>query len=253
MPGDDLYRDPRLYDLEYAGQADDVVFYSRLAGATAGPVLELGCGNGRITLPIARAGCEVVGLDLAQPMVDDLLEKLEEEPAQVRSRVKVRRGSFLELDMVDAFPLVILPFNALHHCETHHEVLALLDGVRRALQPGGRFVLDCYLPDPALYARDPQQRYEPRDFIDPRSGGRLQTWETGWYDALAQVHHVVYIYRDAAGNESRVQLDLRMFYPQELLALLDWGGFRVLSQHEDFRGTPLTASSLKWVGVLEPK
>lgn len=253
MPGDDLYRDPRLYDLEYAGQAEDVVYYSRMAREVGGPVLELGCGNGRITLPIARGGTQVVGVDNAGAMVEDLLEKLVEEPEDVRSRVSVERGSFLELDQPPRFPLVMLPFNALHHCGSHHDVLALLQGVRGALAPGGRFVLDCYLPDPQLYARDRDKRYEPRDFIDPRTGGRLQTWEAGWYDPLQQVHHVVYIYRDSAGAESRVRLDLRMFYPQELLALLDWGGFRVLSQHEDFRGSPLCATSLKWVGVLEAR
>jgi hypothetical protein len=64
---------------------------------------------------------------------------------------------------------------------------------------------------------------------------------------------VVYIYRNAQGVESRVQLDLRMFYPQELRAIIDLGGFRILRESEDFEGSPLRATSLKWVGVLEPR
>lgn len=253
MPTDDLYADPALYDLEYAHQAEDVVHYLRLAARTAGPILELGCGNGRITVPLARAGCRVHGVDTSADMLDDLRRKLAVEDEALRGRITLSREDFRRLEVAGTYGLVLLPFNALHHCMTHHDVLDLLRGVRDRLAPDGRLALDLYLPDPTLYARDPGQRYEPRDFVDPRTGGRLQSWESGWYDVLQQIHHVRYIYRAGDGPERTVGIDLRMFYPQELRALLDWAGFEILSEAEDFDGHPLRAESLKWVLTLRAR
>ncbi|TVQ87273.1 MAG: class I SAM-dependent methyltransferase [Deltaproteobacteria bacterium] len=253
MSGDELYRDPLLYDLEYDDQVEDAVYYARIASQARGPVLELGCGTGRITLPMARAGARVTAVDQAAAMLERLSDRLVSETQDVRNRVEIVRANFLDLGFEQRFPLVVLPFNTLHHCHTHHDVLALLRGVRRALVPEGRFVLDCYLPDPSLYARDPNARYEERVFVHPHSGARLQSWEAGSYDALTQIHEVRYIYRHPEGQERTVTLRLRMFYPQELRALLDWGGFRIVHEAEDFEGRPLQAHSLKWVLVLEPR
>lgn len=247
MSTDDLYADPSLYDLEYADQADDVVYYARLAAMAGGPVLELGCGNGRVTLPIARTGTFVHGIDRAPDMLSDLARKVADEPDDVRRRVTWSEGNFCALPDGRRYPLVLLPFNAIHHCTHHQDVLALLAGVRRHLLPGGQLALDLYLPDPTLYARDPEARYEPRDFIDPRSGSRLRSWESGWYDTLRQIHHVRYIYRDATGVERTIGLDLRMFYPQEFRALLDWAGFDVVYEASDFDGAPVVEGALKWV------
>jgi hypothetical protein len=74
----------------------------------------------------------------------------------------------------------------------------------------------------------------------------------GWYDTLAQVHHVRYFYRDMAGETLEIHLPLRMYYPQELRALIDLAGWRTVQEWEDFDGTPLDQTSLKWVMVLQP-
>ena len=251
MYRDDLYRDPGLYDLEYQGQADDVAWYRKLAARHRGPILELGCGNGRITLPLARDGHTVHGVDLSREMLASGHDKLAREPDEVRQRVRLERRSFYQLEGLGTFPLVLLPFNALHHVSHHRELLHLFAQVREHLAPGGVFALDCYLPDPVLYARDPEQRYEERVFVDPRTGGPLHTWERGWYDPQTQTNHVVYIYRPASGVEYEVQLDLRMYYPQELRALIELGDLRIVHEAEDFAGTPLGPQSLKWVMVLE--
>ena len=251
MYRDDHYRDPALYDLEYASQHEDVMFYLGVASDLGGPILELGCGNGRIALPLARAGHEITGLDLCEPMLAAFRSRLAQEPAAVRDRVTIRRQDFLHLDGDRTYPLVLLPFNALHHCATHRDLLSLFEGVHRNLAPGGRFLIDCYLPDPALYRRDPNARYEERIFNHPTTGERLVSWERGWYDPRTQVHHVVYIYQHADGYEHEDQIDFRMYYPQELRALIDWGGFRIIDDAQDFSGTPVSPEALKWVLTLE--
>jgi hypothetical protein len=129
----------------------------------------------------------------------------------------------------------------------------LFASVRNQLAPKGRFILDCYLPDPVLYQRDPSQKYAEQTMVDPRTHRNLTSWETSWYDTLQQEHHVTYTYQEEQGEPWSVELKLRMFYPQELRALIDLAGFRIVAEAEDFRENPLSGESLKWVMELVVK
>jgi SAM-dependent methyltransferase len=252
---DDPYRDPKLYDLEYRDQHDDIDHYLDVARAHAGdaPLLELGIGNGRIALPLARAGVAVDGVDGSRSMLHDLQERVAGEPADVRARVSARYGLFTTFEVERRYRLVTLPFNALHHCPDHRAVLALFDRVRAALTPDGVFALDCYLPDPALYRRDPNQTYEHRTFVDPRFGGALYSWERSWYDTLAQTHHVIYAYQRPGRVAEELHLRLRMFYPAELFGLFDLGGFEPVQIAGEFDGRPLDGASMKVVALLRAR
>ena len=248
-----LYSEPAIYDLEYETQTEDVIFYVKTAHQSAGPVLELGCGNGRITLPIARSGMDIVGLDNSHTMLEHFRDKLTHEPSHVRDRISLIEADYRHIPDVGPVSLIILPFNALHHCASHRDVLDLFQCVKTQLTSTGRFVLDCYLPDPVLYQRDPNSRYAQQTMVDPRTNRPMTSWETSWYDALEQVHHVTYVYENDTGGRWEVKLDLRMFYPQELRALIDLSGFKIVSEASDFRGTPLNGQSLKWIMELQVK
>lgn len=246
-----LYDQPSLYDLEYEAQTEDVVYYVKQASRSKGPVLELGCGNGRITLPIARSGVQIIGLDNNRHMLDHLMTKLKNEPNRVASQVSVIESDYKNIPECGPFPLILLPFNALHHCSTHLDVMKLFSSVRAQLAPQGRFILDCYLPDPILYQRDPSRRYAEQTMIDPRTHRTLTSWETSQYDPLTQEHHVTYTYQEENGDKWSVELKLRMFYPQELRALIDLSGFKTIAESSDFRNEPLSGQSLKWVMELQ--
>jgi SAM-dependent methyltransferase len=244
---DDPYREPVLYDLEYEGQREDIVHYVTLARRSRGPVLELGCGNGRITIPMARSGAFVHGIDRSEPMLADLARKLRREPDAVRLRVRTAVGDFRAFEVSTKFAAILLPFNAIHHCEGPDDVRRVLAGVRAALRPEGTFGLDCYLPDPILYSRERGRRYEERTFTDPRSGAALVSWEEGWWDAATHVHHVVYVYERPDRSRDEVHLRLRMFERPELLALFQREGFVVRWQSCDFQGSSMRDDALKWV------
>ena len=252
MYPEDPYREPVLYDLEYGDLTEDIAWYVALARRHRGPVLELACGNGRITVPIARAGVEVHGVDVSTAMLADLERKLRAEPESVRLRVRYTQLDYRKLHLPVRYPLVIMPFNSLHHCMSHRDVLDLFAGVRGLLAPDGLFALDCYLPDPALYARDPDQLYGARDFVDPRDGSRLTSWEQSHYDSLEQVHHVTYTYQHPDGTAEQVELHLRMFYPAELRGLVDIAGFRFEALYGDFAGSEARPGANKYVMVLSP-
>src|SRR5678815_2448305 len=80
---------PEVYERFYADRKADVDHYVALASAHGGPVLEIGCGNGRILLPIARAGVRVMGVDRSLPMLADLRAKVRAEPT-LRGQVRAR-------------------------------------------------------------------------------------------------------------------------------------------------------------------
>lgn len=249
---DDPYNEHVLYDLEYAEHDEDVPWYVDLARGAAGPVLELGCGTGRLTLPIARAGGRILGVDRAAAMLGGLQAKVAFEPLEVRQRVRTIRADYLSLELDDRFAAVLWPFNALHHCPGPAQVVALLRKAGQWLRPGGVVGLDCYLPDLDLYDRDPEQRYEPRTFVDPRSGAVLESWEQGWWEPTTRTHHVLYVYQHPDGTQERTRLALRMYELPELHRMVADAGFRIEREAMDFDGSPMRDAALKWVATLRP-
>ncbi len=241
---DDFYRQPELYDLEYEERDEDIEFYRCLA-RDAGEVLELGCGTGRLSVPMAETGASVVGVDVASAM----LGRLRERVAETKLDIEVVQADFRFLELARRFPLVALPFNAIHHVFTAEEILALFDTVKAHLAPGGRFALDLIVPDARYYDRDPEGVHELRHFPDPM-GGRMTSWENGWYDRLTQVNHVRYHYKRANGRHQVLEIPLRMYYPQEMLGLVRLAGWRMLRCDQDFSGTPLGREGHKMVLVL---
>lgn len=249
---DDPYADALMYDLEYAEMVEDLQHYADRARRAGGPILELGCGTGRLTRHLARRGAVVHGVDRAPDMLRRNRALLAAEPPEVQARVTLDEGDYRTWRAPGAFAAVLWPFNALHHCGGPDDVRGVLSAARGWVRPDGFLALDCYLPDRSLYDRDPNGKYEYRDFTDPRTGETLTSWEQGWWDEPTKTHHVVYTYRRPDGREHRSHLRLRMFELPELHALVAASGWRIARESSDFQGRPLTPTSLKWVATLVP-
>jgi SAM-dependent methyltransferase len=154
MPND-FYLDPRnaeAYDGDMGRSADamqDVPFYLELARKAAEqgePVLELGCGTGRVTVPIAQAGVEIVGLDNAPAMLDVARRKAEAAGIDIRWITDDMANFRLE----QRFGLVIIPYRSFLHLLTEADQLACLSRVYEHLRPGGRFALNFFVPPIAI-------------------------------------------------------------------------------------------------------
>jgi SAM-dependent methyltransferase len=247
------YVRPELYDLEYADYDEDYAFYLGLAAGKS-PVLELGCGSGRLAIQFARNGSDVHGVDLEPAMLEALMARRQAELPAVAERITTEQGDFTAYQPRTRYELVLLPFNAIHHCVDLDAVRAVFATARRAVTDTGLFALDLYLFDASLYDRDPGGRYEVRTFVHPLTGGDLVSWEQGWWDAEKKVHHVVYVYHHQDDDrEEKVHLELHMYELDVLEQLMEEAGFEIVSAARDFVGTPLGRSPLKWVGVLRPK
>jgi SAM-dependent methyltransferase len=133
-----------IYDPWSRSVTEDIGFYVDEALASGGPVVELAVGTGRIAVPIARAGVDVIGVDSSPAML--AVAQAAADDAGVSSRVDLRVGDLREPPVTERVPLVICPFRTLLHMETENEKLRALRAARTLLEPGGRFVFDVFSP-----------------------------------------------------------------------------------------------------------
>ena len=132
----------RLYDPWSRSVVEDVAFYVDEAVRSGGPVLELGVGTGRIAIPIAAVGIQVVGVDLSEGMLEVARERAELAAVSV----DLRLGDMRDPPVDGVFPLIVIPFRTLLHMETDVDRRAALRVVAKLLAPGGRFIFDVFTP-----------------------------------------------------------------------------------------------------------
>ena len=235
------YLDAAAYDRRYRARRADVAFYvDRSVGH--GPVLELGCGTGRVALALARAGVEVVGVDASASLLERAERTRKRAPAEVRDRVRFVGGDVREVRLGAKFPLVIAPFNVWMHLYSDDDLARGFATARAHLRRGGRFIFDVRVPDAGELARDPSRVYKAGSV--QVAGERLPYAEAFQYDPVSQVQLVTMWVGDHA-----VPLTHRQLFPAELVGRVHAAGLRVVQRFGDFAGGPLDA--LSDVQILE--
>ena len=134
-----------LYDPWSRSVVEDVEFYVEEARRAApGPIVELGIGTGRIAVPVAASGVDVIGVDSSRGMLDVCREQA--ELAGVAARLDLRLGDYREPPVNERVALVACPFRAYLHLRSDDERLEALTAAYDLLLPGGRLVFDVFTP-----------------------------------------------------------------------------------------------------------
>ncbi|MEI6452053.1 MAG: class I SAM-dependent methyltransferase [Actinomycetes bacterium] len=249
-----------IYDAIYADRDDAGFWQAMAAAAEGGPVLELGCGSGRVLLPLARAGIELTGLDLSAQMLERCRAKLQSEPPEVGDRVRLLRADMTSFDLGRRFAAIICPFAGFQQLRTVEQQLACLDRCRSHLLPHGRLVLDLPNPDPAppSFAQDGQGDGEATaELVEWTKGRRIRWWMTVIdYDRSLQCNEceVTYEISEADGVTRRIteRIILRYVFRYELEHLLVRAGFRVVALYGDYDRSPFADGSPALIVVAEP-
>ena len=236
--------DALLYDHYQRGVHGDIEFYVGQARDSGGPVLELGCGTGRVLLPTAEAGIAVVGVDRSADMLDVLRGKLTNVAPQTRQRVELVHGDMRDFSLGRRFPLVTIPYRSFLHLLTVDDQRRALACIRRHVASGGRLVLNVFDPDipflaERLAAGDTARR--TWSFTNPETGRLTVGWETFRYDPTRQILHGDFLFDeyDDAGSviaKRAVPLTLRWVHRYEMQHLLEGAGFEIEALHGDFAG-----------------
>jgi len=236
------FDDPVLYDWEYRRRRDDVRFYRTLADERGGPILDLGCGTGRLLVPLVRDGHRVAGLDLSGAMLARANTRLGRLPPAARGRALLVRGDLRALPFARRFAFAVAAFHTVQHCETDEDLLRFFRGVRAALLPGGWLAFDAFAPTGRfLERRTPSGTTR---FRDPRTG-RVTTYsETHVLDGrvLAMTFRYQPVGRGRDGRRLRprlVSLRHRLLQPSEIEALLRRSGLDLIASWGGFDGRPL--------------
>jgi SAM-dependent methyltransferase len=228
----------------------DVAFYVDEATRSGGPVLEVGCGSGRILLPTARAGVDAFGIDLSPHMLAVCRERLRAEDAAVRARVALMQADMRDFSLGRTFRLATIPFRAFQHLTTVADQIACLDAVRHHLADGGQLVMDVFNPSlEALVNRPIGEVFaEEPAFTTPDGRRVVRRHRIVEHDRVAQVNHVELLYdvTHPDGREERLVHAFRMRYlfRYELEHLLARCGFALEQLYGGFDRTAVGARPL---------
>jgi SAM-dependent methyltransferase len=235
----------------------DIDFYVGAARGYGDPVLELGCGTGRVTLALAKAGFHVTGLDLSERMLARCSEKRAGLPTEVRERVHLVQADMTRFDLGEQSRLVIIPFRPFQHLLETKQQIDCLECARRHLAPGGKLIVDFFQTDPRRM-NDPafQQESEAAQEFEVPDGRRVKM-----RDRVAAFHRaeqrndveMIYYVHYPDGREERLvfAFTLRYFFRYEVEHLLARCGFRVVALYGDFDRSPLADNSAEMIFVAE--
>jgi ubiquinone/menaquinone biosynthesis C-methylase UbiE len=241
--------------LERQGLAYDIDRYVALARNVTGRVLELCCGTGRVAIPLARSGAQVVAVDISEAMLNRFREKIATEPRQVRERIELIVQDVRTLELGDSrFPLAVLSFNSLLLLTARREQQSALARAAGHLEPGGRLAIDVVnplalpldgdaSPKPFFTRRhaDRDRLYTRFAAMGPMDADQRQRLY-GWYDELDEQGRVL---------RTLYSMHWRPIFRSELELMLEACGLVVESVEGGHRGEAFVTRSPRMFVVAQ--
>ncbi len=241
----------RFFDLEYAGEADELAILEAYAKRTGGPLLELGCGTGRLLLPLAGAGYDVDGVDLSPAMLS--IARAKSEAAGLSSRVHLLQGDFRDAPLRGPYEFAFCVMNTFLHLLSLADQLRALRHWRKHLAPRGLLLLDVLHPDVGQLANLDGRLEWDRTWTDPDTGATVMKWITRTVDLAEQTLHVTTLYDEVEPDDrlrrTIVPYDLRYLWRFEAELLLDKAGFRLEGVYGDWDLGPFDDESDRMILV----
>lgn len=217
-----------LYDLEHDEFADDIDILLNFAQAIGGPILEAGCGSGRLLVPLAEGGYRVTGIDSSRPMLDRARQLIAEHG--VADQVTLAEADMRELDTVPGgpFALIVFSLNSMMHLVTPEDQRTALDAARRALDPKGQIIIDLMNPAPDQIAHLLDGPHlEGSWMLD--DGSAIDKWSHRTTADQPQVLNTLLWYDRTYPNgrlsRTRTSFPLRYIHGSELALMLELAGF----------------------------
>ena len=245
----DLYA--RFYDPDLGDLDADLQMYEQFAARCDSPILELGCGTGRVFIPLARQGYRITGIDASAAMLEQARAKVAAQ--NLGDQLTLVQQEMVELELEERFNLAFAALNSFAHLHTTEAQLSALARIRRHLNPGGLLVLDMFNPDLARLL-DARGQVALAKVIDgPGTDQRTMRFYTDEVDLGRQLIHTTYIVDeiDPEGNVKRTlfPFTLRYLFRYELELLLRHAGFEVEAIYGSYELDQFSGESEKLIAV----
>lgn len=225
----------------------DVAFFVNTAVETGGPVLELGCGTGRVLIPIARAGVDIIGVDLSPSMLAICRKSLANEPEVVQARIQLVQADMRDFALKQQFPLIIIPFRPFQHLTTVADQIQCLRQIYQHLAETGQLILDLFNPSLPMLIADNlgQELGEEPEFVLPDGRKVLRRFKIVARDLFRQINQVEMIYyvHYPDGHSERLvhAFPMRYLFRYEAEHLLARCGFHLEQVYADYEKKPYGA------------
>ena len=247
-----FYSDAQRYDLVMGAHAsgDQLNFYRRQVARYGEPVLELACGSGRFTIPLANEGVNITGVDISKDMLD--LAKLKVSKNEVN--IRFLQGDMRSFDLGEKFKFIFIPTQSLSHLHTRKDVEDCFSCVRQHLANEGRFLIELFNSSVRMLARESGRRYPVGQYEDPKAGSQVFVAEEVSYNAASQVNHIRWFFRDEATNKETVlSFEMRQFFPQEIDALVWYNDFLIEHKYGNYNEEIFSNDGWKQLIICRPK
>ena len=240
----ELIYDANIYD-GMNTHIDDFQFYKRwLPENKEAKILELCCGTGRLTIPIAQEGYNICGVDYTPSM----LEQAKKKAVEVGLVIDFIEADIRMLELQEKFDFIFIPFNSIHHLYRNEDLFKALECVKKHLKKGGLFLLDCFNPSIRYIVESEKEQAVIAEYTadDERDVLIKQTMH---YESATQINRIEWHYFINGEFHSIQNLDMRMFFPQELDSHLEQTGFKIIHKFGNFEEEAFNDNSEKQIVI----
>ncbi|HEY7615501.1 MAG TPA: class I SAM-dependent methyltransferase [Terriglobales bacterium] len=248
----------QFYDQAYAAKKDlvDVPFYLDLAKRIGGPVLEMGCGTGRVLLPIARAGIEIHGMDHSPSMLAILRKHLQREAQDVRGRVSLCEGDMRTFRSERKYALVTIPFRPMQHMYSVQDQIAALKTAAFHLQDNGILAFDVFYPRFDLILSGIGEEVLDLEWPAESDPTRIvrRYFRKESVDKINQNFTATFVFRTFEGekivHEEHESLRMSYYTYPHVKALIILAGLESVEEYGSFAKAPLDNNAPEMIFVL---
>ena len=227
----------------------DLEFYKKwLPQNKDAKILELCCGTGRLTIPIAKDGYNIKGVDYTLSM----LERAKEKAFQAGLKIDFIEADIRGLNLEEKFDLIFIPFNSIHHLYKNEDLFDALKVVRNHLKEKGLFLLDCFNPN-IQYIVENERKQQVITEYTTNDGRKVLIKQSMHYESASQINRIKWQYFIDDKFHSVQNMDMRLFFPQELNSYFKQIGFNIVHKFGDFTEGEFNDNSEKQIYILELK
>ena len=245
----------RFYDAENTDKFDDIQMYQELAQAYGGPIIDIGCGTGRVMIPLAQQGYEVHGIDYEDAMLDRARVRMQADTS-LAEHMTLHHGDVLTYEMDQQFKLTLVPYNGLMHFHYQDIQLAVLKRLRQWTRDDGLLVLDLPNAGEVFATQETDAIMMERTFLEPETGHMVMQQSTSYLDRVQQLLRVNWIYDEVTAEQTVKRtvapLVLYYYFYSELRLLLQASGFAVDAVYGDVEYGPYEDGCERMVVFAKP-